>query len=65
MKKSRESSIPKILKSIKENHGVAIDINYLYKVKYDEYISRYDIGVGNGNLKILYSILNSLKLNPY
>lgn len=43
MKKAREKSVPKILKHIENNHGLSIDINYLHKVKYDEYLSRYDI----------------------
>ena len=43
MKKAREKGVPKILKHIKSNHGLSIDIDDLYKAKYDEYLSRYDI----------------------
>lgn len=43
MKKSREKGIPKILEHIKKTTGLSIDINDLHKVKYDEYLSRYDI----------------------
>ena len=43
MKKSREKGIPKILEYIKNTTGLSIDINDLHKVKYDEYLSRYDI----------------------
>lgn len=43
MKKAREKSVPKILNHIKENHGININIDELYKVKYDEFLSRYDI----------------------
>lgn len=43
MKKARELSVPKILKYIKDTKKINIDINYLYKTKYDEYLSRYDI----------------------
>lgn len=43
MKKAREKGVPKILKHIENNTGLFIDINDLYKVKYDKYLSRYDI----------------------
>lgn len=43
MKKAREKGIPKILEHIKKTTGLSIDINDLHKVKYDEYLSRYDI----------------------
>ena len=43
MKKAREKGIPKILEHIKNTTGLSIDINDLHKVKYDEYLSRYDI----------------------
>ena len=43
MKKAREKGIPKILEYIKNTTGLSIDINDLHKVKYDEYLSRYDI----------------------
>lgn len=43
MKKAREKSISKILNHIEINHGISIDINNLHKVKYDNYLSRYDI----------------------
>lgn len=43
MKKARENSVPKILQILKNKHGLIIDINDLYKARYDEYLSRYDI----------------------
>lgn len=43
MKKARENSISKILKLLKDNFDLSINITYLHKVKYDEYLSRYDI----------------------
>lgn len=43
MKEAREKSVPKILNNIKENHGININLDDLNKVKYDEYLSRYDI----------------------
>lgn len=43
MKKSREESIPLLLKAIQSTHGLYINIKDLHSVKYDEYLSRYDI----------------------
>lgn len=43
MKKAREKGIPKILKYLENNHRLYIDIHDLHKVKYDDYLSRYDI----------------------
>ncbi|MBS5937946.1 PHP domain-containing protein [Clostridium sp.] len=43
MKKIRENNIPKILEILDNKHNIKIDINYLHKVKFDEYLSRYDI----------------------
>lgn len=43
MKEAREKSVPKILNNIKENHRININLDDLNKVKYDEYLSRYDI----------------------
>lgn len=43
MKKAREKSIPKILKHIENFHGLYINIDDLHKVKYDDYLSRYDV----------------------
>ena len=43
IKKARELSVPKILKYIKDTQKININIDDLYKSKYDEYISRYDI----------------------
>lgn len=43
MKKARENSVPKILQILKNKHRLIIDINDLYKVRYDEYLSRYYI----------------------
>ncbi|GAB6170379.1 PHP domain-containing protein [Clostridium carnis] len=43
MKKARESSIPNILKYIKENQNLDIDVDILRERKLDEYLSRYDI----------------------
>lgn len=43
MKKIRENNIPKILEILDKKHNLKIDIDYLHKVKFDEYLSRYDI----------------------
>ena len=43
MKKIRENNLPKILEILDKKHNLKIDINYLHKIKFDEYLSRYDI----------------------
>ena len=43
MKKIREDNVPKILEILANDHNIKIDINDLHKVKFDEYLSRYDI----------------------
>lgn len=43
MKKAREKGITKILKYLENNHKLYIHIHDLHKVKYDDYLSRYDI----------------------
>ena len=63
MKKAREKSVPKILKHIENNHGLSIDINYLHKVKYDEYLSR-DMIFTDIFLKIIF-VLNLKKFGIY
>lgn len=43
MKKIRENNIPKILEILNDTRDIKIDIDYLHKIKFDEYLSRYDI----------------------